>query len=560
MIEFLKISNLALMDEASLEFSEGFTVVTGETGAGKSVLLGALSMLAGNRFGREIIKSGADTCKVEAVFSFNDTSKIDSVISQFGAPKCEDGNLFVSRAISRTKSGRCFVNGSPVPLSSLAAIGGLIMDFHGPCEPQKLFSQTNQLDMLDRFGKHDKLLSEYGELYNERKAVLESIENLRNTKNLGADEAEFLRRRIAEIDAVNPSDESVAELENLSKLAEKASVIVEKGNAISQLLDGDGGACEILAAANRLASEFVGAGDAADSLVARLESASMELSDIASDFESLARESEMGEAEIESIRGRMSAWLNLARKYGASPALVRKAREDMKSRIANQSDVEATLKKLSEKEFELAKKMLPLASELLKKRLASAKILESEVEKILSKLGFKRAAFKISVEDKKILDSLGGSACEFLFSANAGHPPAPLAKIASSGELARVMLSIKTVLAEADSTPVLVFDEVDSNIGGEIGAEVGGQLSKLSKGRQVFCVTHLPQVAAWGNSHFLVEKTQDDDSTKVSILRLSVSGERRVAELARMLGDRRSASAIAHAKKLLAEHSQKRFS
>lgn len=557
MIEFLKITNLALMDEAQLEFSKGFSVVTGETGAGKSVLLGALSMLAGNRFGREIIKSGEDTCKVEAVFSFDDTSRFDSLLTDFGVAKCEDNTLLLSRTISRTKSGRCFINGSPVTLSALSAVGERLMDFHGPCEPQKLFSTVNQLEMLDCFGVDSDLLSSYKALYLERKEVLESIENLRNAKSLSPDEVEFLRKRISEIDALNPTDESVAELENLSKLAEKASCIVEKGSAISALLDGEDGAGERLCAANRLASDFQDAGDEAKLLVERLEAVTMEVSDIASDFEALARSSEMSDEEIEHIRTKMSSWLGLARKYGASPSMVRKARADMLERIENQGDVDSTLKNLSEKEFEIAKKMMPLASKILASRKTSAKKLEDGVEEVLLKLGFKKASFKIKIEDKKTLDSFGGSSCEFLFSANAGQSPASLAKIASSGELARVMLAIKTVLAEADATPILVFDEVDANVGGEIGVEVGAQLAGLATTHQVFCVTHLPQVASWGNSHFLVEKNQGEDSVKVNISRLSENSDARVVELARMLGDRHSLTALSHAKKLLKEHSKK---
>ena len=277
----------------------------------------------------------------------------------------------------------------------------------------------------------------------------------------------------------------------------------------------------------------------------------MELSDIAEEYERLARSCDMSEEEIASVRARMSDWLSLSRKYGASPELVRAARDEMAQKIEMQSDVGASIKKLEEREAEILEALKPVAAEILKARKSGAKKLAQEAGKVLERLGFKNASFTIAVEAQSEPSPDCGSACEFLFSANAGKSAQPLAKIASSGELARVMLALKTVLAQADGTPVLVFDEVDANVGGEIGAEVGRELAKLAENRQVFCVTHLPQVAAQAHSHFLVEKTQTQNSTSVSITQIAGDKQRRISELARMIGDRTSDSAIAHAQKLL---------
>lgn len=551
MIEYLRIENLALLERAEIDFTEGFTAVTGETGAGKSVLLGALAMLSGARCGKEAVGGHSDTCRVEAVLRFKDTSKIDKLLESSGLPPCEDGTLLISRVVGISKPSRAFVNSSPAPLSFLSKLGGYWIDFHGPGEPQKLFSRKNQLEMLDTFAGDSQLLEEYMRIYSERRQMLSNIESLSQTKSLGEDEIEFLRSRIAAIDAVNPTEESIAELEEKSKLAEAASDIVEKSSAVAEAIDGDGGILEKLAAASKFASEISRFSAAAESLSERLRGVGLELADISSEYGNLARSSNMDEAQIETVRRKMTDWLGLCRKFGNSVESVLSARREMAAKIENQSDVKATMEKLRRRADELLESLVPIAEKILKAREKAAKKLAERASKTLLGLGFKNARFDISISAESEPSPDCGSSCEFMFMANPGQPLLPLAKIASSGELARVMLALKTTLANADATPLLVFDEVDANVGGEIGAEVGKRLAELSKGHQVFCVTHLPQVAACANGHFLVEKFQTKTSTSVSIARIDGDKKRRVSELARMLGDRNSESAVAHAQKLL---------
>lgn len=551
MIEYLRIENLALLERAEIDFTEGFTAVTGETGAGKSVLLGALAMLSGARCGKEAVGGHSDTCRVEAVLRFKDTSKIDKLLESSGLPPCEDGTLLISRVVGISKPSRAFVNSSPAPLSFLSKLGGYWIDFHGPGEPQKLFSRKNQLEMLDTFAGDSQLLEEYMRIYSERRQILSNIESLSQTKSLGEDEIEFLRSRIAAIDAVNPTEESIAELEEKSKLAEAASDIVEKSSAVAEAIDGDGGILEKLAAASKFASEISRFSAAAESLSERLRGVGLELADISSEYGNLARSSNMDEAQIETVRRKMTDWLGLCRKFGNSVESVLSARREMAAKIENQSDVRATMEKLRRRADELLESLVPIAEKILKAREKAAKKLAERASKTLLGLGFKNARFDISISAESEPSPDCGSSCEFMFMANPGQPLLPLAKIASSGELARVMLALKTTLADADATPLLVFDEVDANVGGEIGAEVGKRLAELSKGHQVFCVTHLPQVAACANGHFLVEKFQTKTSTSVSITRIDGDKKRRVSELARMLGDRNSESAVAHAQKLL---------
>ena len=554
MLEFVKISNLALMNSETVEFSKGFTVVTGETGAGKSVLLGALAILAGNRVGKEVVGNYGDQCVVQAQLFFDDCQSVNSFLEENALPLCEENTLVLSRTISKTKSARVTINGAITTLAVLSKLGQLWIDFHGANEPQKLFSEKNQLHMLDAFAHNQAERDAYLQTYREYARMLREIDSVKNSKKLSPDEIEFLRKRIAEIENLNPSKESIAELEEQSKLAEMSSEIVEKASEISSMLLSENGASSMLASANRLASSLVNVSDNAKSLYERVSSASIEIVDIAQEYESMARSCNMSAGQIEQIRRQMSVWISLGRKYGASVEDVLSAKDEMKHRIEMQSDIKASLDKLVFESDKVLKTLQPLAEKVYKTRKTAADKLSKNVCVLLEKLGFKRPRFEIELKKSLEPSSECQSACSFRFSANVGHEPLELAKIASSGELARVMLSIKTVLAEQDSTPVLVFDEVDSNVGGEIGSEVGVQLAKLAKKHQVFCVTHLPQVASQGDNHLVVVKTQTDTSTSLSITALTENQNERISEIARMLGDRNGDTAIEMAKKLLQKH------
>lgn len=461
-----------------------------------------------------------DFCRAEAVLRFEDSSEIDALLDSAGLPPCEDGALLISRTVGVSKPSRAFVNSSPAPLSFLSRLGGYWIDFHGPGEPQKLFSRRSQLEMLDTFAGDSGEIAEYMRIYSERREVLAQIEELSQARSLGADEIEFLRSRIAAIDALNPTEEGIAQLEEKSKLAEAASDIAQKSAAAAEAIGGDGGALESVAAAAKLAAEIARLCPSSAPLAERVKAVSFELSDISSEYEGLAGSSNMDEAEIEEVRAKMTDWLGLCRKYGRSVGQVLAARAEMAGKIEMQSDVRATIAGLEERASSLLSELSPIAEKIFKLRSRAARKLADAASKTLLGLGFKNARLDIGLARVPEPSPDCGSSCEFAFSANPGQPLLPLAKIASSGELARVMLALKTVLAEADSTPILVFDEVDANVGGEIGAEVGKQLARLAARHQVFCVTHLPQVAARADSHFLVKKSQTKTSTSVSISRI----------------------------------------
>lgn len=551
MLEYLKIENLALLDACAIEFGGGFTAVTGETGAGKSVLLGALALLAGSRSGREIVKRGRDVCTVEALLTFQDTSKIDEFLSSCGIAECEDNTLLLKRQIGLTKASKCFINNTLTTAAVLRNFGEMWIDFHGTNEPQKLFNPKNQLAMLDAYADIADTLSQYGALFKEYRQTQNKIEELKSARQMSPDELQFARSQIELIDSLNPTQESIGQLEADFKLVENARELTEKSNAINSAITCEGGVQDMLAAACKMASEIAEASDAAQELAARIKNLSVELDDVASDYASLAESCEFSEENAAQIRENMDLWLTLRRKYGASVQMVLAARAKMLEKISLQGDVKSALEQEHSKLLEFEKLLAPLKEKIFEGRKKAALALEKKSAAILKKLGFKKPEFKIELSLCAGFDASGASVCEFMFSANPGQPAMPLSKIASSGELARVMLSLKAVLAEADDTGLLVFDEVDANVGGEIGAELGKELGSLSRNHQVLCVTHLPQVAALAKSHLLVKKFQSENDTSVEISSLDNDENLRVAELARMLGDRNSASATAHARELL---------
>lgn len=551
MLQELKISNLALMTQTTLEFAEGFTVVTGETGAGKSVLLGALSLLSGARAEKTLIRQGADLLEVEAGLFFEESKRINTVLQGLDLPACEDGVLLLYRSLSRTRMPKIAINGRSTTMAALRTLGESWIDFHGPGEPQKLFSEGRQLEMLDQYARTGELLEIYTKAYREWRELYSKMEQLRHSERLSPDEVDFFRTQIESIDRAELSEAGIEALElDFSRLS-GAEEIISGANSIAHGLNGDNGAGDLLAPQLHTARELGNLNPELATLADRLESLLIELADLGESYEEAARECDFDEEAAEQIRERMNLWLELKRKYGGSIESILTRREALAEKITLQGDVEGMLLRLQHEADKQEKLLREQAEVITRKRVEEATTLSKTVVELLGHLGFKKARFKIEVERLGKLHEYGNSACAFLFAPNAGQDFLPLNKIASSGEVARVMLALKAVLAKVETTPVLVFDEVDANVGGEIAATVGRELAALGKGHQVFCITHLAQVAAKGKWHYTVEKEQSDTDTRVRIQPLHDSPAERVKELARMLGDRNSAAALSHAEELL---------
>jgi len=548
-LQYLHIQNLALLDEVSLDFEAGFTAVTGETGAGKSVLLGALSLLAGNRAEKTIIRAGADECTVEASLHLGENADLAAELQALELPACEEGVLVLRRSLHRKRGGKVQINGALATVTALQKLGDRWIDFHGPGEPQKLFHENNQLALLDIFARNADPLAAYQADFDRWRGLGREMDQLRSAERLAPEEADFLQNQIDAIDQVDPDDESIAELERDFKRIDNGREIAA---LTEQCAEAARSAAQGISAALKAARALAQIDAETDPLVGRMDALIIEAQDIVAEYEAIGEGGAFDVHEAEAIHRRMQQWLQIKRKYGPTPEAVRARRAGLARKIASQSDVEGQLIKLEHRAGELEKSLRAQADELRRRRLKGAKDLASQVRQLLVKLGFKKADFAIDVSTENKLARHGHSACQFRFAPNVGQALMPLNKIASSGETARVMLALKAVLAKADATALLVFDEVDANVGGEIGAAVGRELAALAGEHQVFCVTHLPQVAALARQHFVVEKRQSSKQTTVAIRRIDTDPLERETELARMLGDRDSSSARDHARQLLA--------
>jgi len=553
MLQTLHIRNLALLEVVSLDFEAGFTAVTGETGAGKSILLGALSLLAGERADKTIIRQGAESCDVEASLYFEDAKAIDALLVELDLPPCEEGLLILKRSLARSKAPKITVNGGLSPLSALQKLGEAWIDFHGPSEPRRLLKGSCQLDLLDLFGRTGDALESYQGCYRTWRELLAERMRISKETKLSEEQIGFLQMQLDRLDTLELTEEAIEELERDFQRMSQAQELIELSSAMSEGLSGEEGVENKLASVLRDAQQLEELDPSSSSLVERLKSASVELNDLGAEVAGLGEQLQFDPEQAEQIQTQMDAWLAMKRKHGRDLEAVIIARDSMRRQLEVQGDIEGTLLKLDKQIAEAGKQMKATAKTLRSGREKAAGKLAKVAATSIAMLGFKKADFQIQVINLEEPGPMGDSGCEFLFSPNVGEAPLALSKIASSGELARVMLALKTVLADLDGVPLLVFDEVDANVGGEIGRVVGEKMAAIAQNHQVLCVTHLPQVAAQAAHHLVVEKDQSKDRAIVTIEPIQEDRESRIGELARMLGDRNAKSARAHAEELLGD-------
>ncbi len=551
MLQSLRIRNLALLDEVSLDFEPGFTAVTGETGAGKSILLGALGLLAGGRADKTLIRQGAAACEVEAALHFAEPAQVDAILSELDLPACEDGLLILKRSLPREKAPKSTVNGGLATLAALQRLGEHWIDFHGPGEPRRLLKENCQLELLDLYGRSGGALTGYTASYEAWRALLAEKVQLAGEARLTPDQIEFLRTQLERLDALELTEEAVAELERDFSRMSRAQELIELSQTLAAGLTGDEGVQARLAGLLREARSLEEIDGASRPLAERLEAAAIELADLGAEFAALSEQLQFDPEQAAQLAERMNTWLEVKRRHGGELSAVVAAREELRRRLDAQGDIEGTLVRLEARITDARRVAEKQAAALRALREKAAGALAGAAAKAIIQLGFKKAEFQIRIVRLEELTATGDCRCEFLFSPNVGEAPLPLNRIASSGELARVMLALKTVLADLDGVPLLVFDEVDANVGGEIGRVVGTQMAGIARNHQVLCVTHLPQVAALASSHLVVEKDQSGQRAEVSITPIHGDRKARVGELARMLGDRTAKSALAHAAELL---------
>ena len=547
-LSLLRIKNLALVEELEWQMGPGFLAVTGETGAGKSIIIGALQLLLGERADKSLIRSGADLCMVEAVFSGNDLQKLNPQLVEAGIELCEN-DLIIKRSFSATGGTRQFINGSPTTLSILKNLGDKLVDLHGPHDHQSLLSPETQLSLLDSFARDEDQLEEYRKHYRQLQALVVEHAALNTAETAREQKLDLLRHQISEIKSANLVADEEEDIEKRYKLASNSKRLIELASAIAnKLSEADDSVLSQLAETQRLVREL----EKIDSSIAQLSLAHaasvVELSEIARSLSAYAEKRDLDPQPLAALEQRVSLFETLKRKYGGSIAEVVAFGERAAERMRKIEDRDVELERLA-KEIENVRVQMDRAGDALRKlRKKAAPKLSENIRLNLRDLGFRQSEFEAKLTALDEPRANGLDSVELLFSPNPGEPLKPLHAIASSGEISRLMLAIKSALAAHDAISLLVFDEIDTNVGGEIAHAVGAKMQMLGRDHQVICITHLPQVAATASSHFVVTKDVTRGRT-FSNLR-EVIGKGREEEIARMLGGK-SESALKLAASLL---------
>jgi len=534
MLTLLKIRNLALVDELVWELGPGLVGVTGETGAGKSVIVGALKLVLGERADKSLIRTGEDACTVEAVFQLRDAAEVNAVLAEGGLEACEDGALIVRRVIGQG-ANRQFVNDSPVTLNLLKRLGEHLVDLHGPHDHQSLLSTERQLAMLDAYAGSDAALELYRSTWRAWRDKVTELEDLRLAESASAQELDLLRHQVAEIDAAQLKPDEEEDIADRYRRASNATRLVELSGAAAAALGADeSGVLARLAEVQRLVRDLEKLDPGIRERTQGLENAVMELQELERSLADYAEDLEIDPAEASRLEERVNLFESLKRKYGADLAAVLAQRDRAAARLDAVENRGERLEQLGAEAAALREATDKAGLALGAKRKKAAPKLAKEIAAQLKDLGFKQSSFELQVVSSKEPGASGLEGVEFLFGPNPGEPLQPLRQIASSGEISRVMLAVKSALAEQDATPLMVFDEIDANVGGEVARAVGRKMAALGARHQVVAITHFPQVAALAARHYVVEKEVAGGRTRSRLF--PVSGEGRIAELVRMLG------------------------
>ena len=552
MLTLLRVRNLALVEEARVQFQPGLNIITGETGAGKSILIGALTLLLGERADSSAIRAGETQCVVEATFRLDRPAPVNDVLAQYGLEPCDDGQLILRRIVKAAGGGQAFVNDAPVTLPLLKRLGALLVDLHGPHDHQSLFQPLSQLDILDAYAKAGRELAAYAAAFAKWQELTARQEELAADVGDLAEQIDLLTYRIREIEDAAPVEGEEEHVRAEQQTAGHAQRILELGQLVVQAAtEDDQSALTMLAPARKALEELARLLPAAQDWPAELRTHTDALAALSATIQRELSNIDADPARLAWLDQRLATYDRLKRKYGPELADVfhtlqtsRDRREDLQGRDRQKAEVQ---KEIAATEAQLH----TLGLALRRRRTAAAEKLAPAVTAELQALGFGQGVFAIHLSPAETPTPAGLDRVEFAFAPNVGEPMRPLRAIASSGEISRVMLGLKTVLAEADRIPLLVFDEIDANVGGATAHAVGRKLAAVAARRQVIAITHLPPVAACGTHHHAVRKTVTAGRTQTHVVALDEAA--RVEELARMLGGRESTSvALRHAAELLA--------
>jgi len=547
MLTLLKINNLALIEEVVWEMGSGLIGITGETGSGKSMVIGALKLIVGQRADTELIRTGENTCTVEAIFDLKDCSDINIILDESGLEPCSENQLVIRRVLDRKATNKQFINCSPVTLNTLKKVGKLLVDLHGPHDHHSLFSSERQLSLLDAYAGLTEITNQHSLVYKKFKSLQSEHNELISSERSNEQAIDLLKHQINEIDEADIKEEEEEELYKRYQMSRNSKSLLEtSGRILSELHGEENSVIDQLMQLMRSFKELEKSDSSAMEYTEKFENALVEIQELQNQLETYAGSIEMEPSKIEEIECRVDLIETLKRKYGNSLREVLSFRKSAHEKLNKTENRHEELKRLEKEIEEAQSEMLKISEKITKKRISASPKLANLVTKELKDLGFKKSIFEISLEKKENPTAMGAEGIEFLFAPNPGEPSKALRSIASSGEMSRVMLALKGTLASQDAIPVLVFDEIDANVGGAIAQSVGIKMASLGRSHQIISISHLPQVASLSKSHYVVRKEfTGEGRTRSGIMK--VDGKKRVAEIARMLGgEKESAQQHAH--------------
>ncbi|MGC8862185.1 MAG: DNA repair protein RecN [Armatimonadota bacterium] len=549
MLTELHIRNFALIDELRLEIGPGLTVLTGETGAGKSIIVDAMAAALGERAGAEVVRTGTEKCTVEAVFDVSDSPAAARAAAERGCEP-EDDLLILTREIARGGRSQCRVNGRPVTASALREITAHLIDLHGQHEHQSLLSVSLHIETLDTWlgDRITDLRSRARTVYDELTAATAERERLLGDERARARLLDLYRFQADEIAAARLAPGEDEDLEGERDRLANAEQLRASASEVYETLNGDGAAVDLLSAAALAAAKITEIDSSALPIAEAINLALYSAQEAASNVRDYLEGIDADPHRLQQIEDRLDLIRTLKRKYGDTIEEILRYRDDLATKIDELTHSEERSHELDFRIEDLRASLMEICDSLSAARRSAARDFEEAVEKELADLAMEKTRFQVSIEPAEP-GPTGADAVEFLISPNPGEPVKPLVKIASGGEMSRIMLALKTVTRRSEA-PVLVFDEIDTGIGGVTAHVLGEKLASLASSCQVLCVTHLPQVASRAAAHIVVEKFVTDGRTCVRVK--PVSGEERVKELARMLGgDEASEAAVRHAREML---------
>lgn len=565
MLKTLLIKDYALIENIEVQFEKGLNIITGETGAGKSILIDAMSLLLGERASTEVVRKGAEKSIVEGIFDVASNKKVKKFCEQNEIDFSDE--MIVRREISLKGTNRCFLNDSPVTLNLIKEVGDLLVDLHGQHEHQSLLRTETHIEMLDGFANLESVLSEYTKNYDELHLLQKELRELREKESALKEKRELYLFQIKEIDAVDPQIDEEEKLEQELNILENSEKLLSITSDIyNALYENEDSITDQLGAVKHKLSEIEKIDKTFADALANFDSALALLNEVSGFVRSYKDKIDLDPEKLEEIRARLGSIILLKKKYGGSVISVIEHREKIGREFDLAENFSQRISDLSKKIDSARKTCGTIAKKMSAERISVSKKIKKEVEAALKNLGIADSLFEVKIinevpepasenfilvdSQKYKYNSRGIDEVEFYISTNAGEDAKPLVKVASGGEISRIMLALKSTLAKSDKLPILIFDEIDTGVSGRIAQKVGQTLKALASVHQIIAITHLPQIAGLADVHFAVEKVKLAERVVSSIRKLNL--EKRVEEVAKLMsGEEITAAALKGARELM---------